>query len=285
LILNKQVFYDLVEYFGLMRIYPTENENNIYTVKGYYEHEVKQYHEHANAYKNVFHKQLEEYKNAQVAGNQQSLNRKVKQGITTAVVGVLSYLLVSSDGIQTALYTEAGIVGGEATIYSLLFIAITSLITFKLSSLFFIKPPALVEPKERELQPIVKKVFPNNEIKNDVIQGHGTWTHFKITLPKPPERIRENIISALKLIGKMKQKGVQCTVADPNAIGLEVVHTQVISPPIPPRPADPGIVIEYGQFAVILPETFYNITNAESQFLDESLQIGEKWDAKKYLMN
>lgn len=201
------------------------------------------------------------------------------------MIGVLSYLFISSDGIQTALNTEAGIFIGEATIYSLLFIAITSFITFKTTSLFFHKPVVLIEPKEVILQPVVKKIFPNNEIRSQNVQGYGTWTFFKITLPKPPELIRENIINTLRLAGKMKEKGVQCTVADPNAIGIEVVRTQIVSPPIPPMSADPGIVIEYGQFAVILPETFYNITNAESQFLDESLQIGEKWDAKKYLMN
>jgi hypothetical protein len=90
------------------------------------------------------------------------------------------------------------------------------------------------------------------------------------------------------LIEKTKLKGEQCTVADPNAIGFEIVKKYNNIPPRPPRPpkpVDPGIVFEYGHFAIILPETFYNITNLENTFLHRALEIGEKWDAKKYLMN
>ena len=81
LILNIQVFYDLVEYFGLMRIYKTENQENLYVVTGNHEREMQRYQEQVTSYKNAYHKELDEYKNAQNAINKQSLNNKIKQSI------------------------------------------------------------------------------------------------------------------------------------------------------------------------------------------------------------
>jgi hypothetical protein len=46
-----------------------------------------------------------------------------------------------------------------------------------------------------------------------------------------------------------------------------------------------GIVYEYGNFAIIMPDTFYHITKIEAKFLVEVIALSEKWNVRSFVVN
>ena len=74
----------------------------------------------------------------------------------------------------------------------------------------------------------------------------------------------------------------QVTVADNKAIGIESYG--LLPAELPATKIDPGVIVEYGHFAVILLDTFYYVSNLEQKFLDECVRIADKWEVKKYLL-
>ncbi len=52
-----------------------------------------------------------------------------------------------------------------------------------------------------------------------------------------------------------------------------------------PSEKDPGIIVEYGFFTAVLPETFYFVTDLEQQFIDEAMKVAEQWNARKFIHN
>jgi hypothetical protein len=278
LVMNKDVFYDLLKQFGLIRLY--DSGNNEYAVTGNLTSTYQNYLKRIKQNEDHYNEQQKEYQstlnnNTKIA-SQKKTRRVAFVSITAIAVSILSLFFMIEPMI------EMGFTPMIATIINIVGIVAITLLTYALTAPK--KAAFVVQPIKNQLTPFVSVVFPNGVIKHTEPSGVGTWTYFKIGLPRPPEHVRKKIISALQLHQQIG-RGDLCTVADPLACTVELVKTHTVHPPIPPRPADPGVVIEFKHFAVILPETFYNITSTEAHFLTASLEIAEHWDIKKYMLN
>jgi hypothetical protein len=312
LVLNKQVFHDLTDYFGLVRLYKTDEKDDLYCVVGNHQTNFDSHKVLLEQKSKIFNDKNVKYKeeHSRITNiNEQEEQRiikeksasKTKAYFATGGFLLITYLIVTGGDFQNFLIEKVGLTNLEITIYTILFTLSLSFVAYKLFLLFFDKKEVakklpFPEPPSKEfVKPYIQQLFPNNEVRSIKAEGYGTWTYFKLTLPKPPEHTRQKIVNALNIYEQIKLKGELCTVADTGAIKLEIEKIYHLAKPIPlppPRPIsnfvyddDPGVVIEYGHFAVILPETFYNITNLESNFLNEAIKIAEKWDARKYLLN
>jgi hypothetical protein len=105
---------------------------------------------------------------------------------------------------------------------------------------------------------------------------------FAITLPNPPTRIQENIRKVVKVFSQLpKEKFAQLQAP----AQIEVVRTTVKSPIIKAVKVNLGIVYEYGNFAIIMPDTFYHITKIEAKFLVEVIALSEKWNVRSFVVN
>lgn len=113
----------------------------------------------------------------------------------------------------------------------------------------------------------------------------GSAVTFSIKVIPPPEETRRKIIETLALVSESlstdKTSSVLCTIADENAFQVEGLKV----PPAPMRALDPGVVLERGEFVVILTDTFYHVSDLEQQFLDKAEQVAENWQVKQFLLN
>ena len=318
LILNKQVFYDLTKYFGLIRLYESKKKDDIYCVSGkleeiikshsisvsqsetIYQHRMKQYKIDLNLYEQNVQKYKVDVQKAEIQIRVRKRNSIIMIFFYTIVVAFFSSLILSSD-VVFSLWEQIRISNVEASLFSIIFMLCAMYYTYNKgvrnlknidisSEINSIKKPIMpTEPRKDIIKPLTQILFPTNEVRDSEIMGDGDFSFLKLALPDPPVQHRDKIISVLHLHQRMPEKAKLCTVADPKALKIELIRTLHISKPVPVSvpafDADPGIVIEYGHFAVIMPETFYNITNLESKFLDEAIRVAEKWDIRKYLLN
>lgn len=123
-------------------------------------------------------------------------------------------------------------------------------------------------------------LFPDGVIKSGNKNERSGYAVVDIGVVQPSKTEHTRIVSAWRASPKFRENDVLCTVADPRAIDLKSIQYH-----FPPQPIDPGWVVEYEHHAVILIDTFYYVSDLEKKFLDESLKVAEKWEAKKHLLN
>lgn len=277
LVMNKLVFYDLTQRLDLFRIYPSPSKD------GYY-HLLFDRNEWGNYQRlNSIH-----------AGKLESLNEKRKRleerkksifnaigtyfspldgsgnegGLILFFIWILPFILVGR-GIYSL--TESFLLSGAGI----------AVLTY-LMGLFFQKIAEkrlpVVEQEIHRLNTSKPEISVKKLIPGLIIRDMQTSTiRAKVNVVPPPPQTRERITRILTHIPKGLAFDI-CTVADP--LSIEITDITPI-----PQTIDPGVVIEYGHFAVILTDTFYYVSNLEQYFLDEAMTVAEKWEVKKYLLN
>lgn len=270
-VMNKNIFHELCTSLGLVRIYQSENEDNTYVT------------------------------NISLADAKEKLKKDIDLHNVTDPVRVA---FSDSHGFDNGVFWLPflgfiiaywvvcyGFFDIEEILYPWLNVACATVVPLYLSYQLTktIIPyligkdtfDALIEERKKPIKHLLYYLFDNGVVATNNRWGsRDVKSMVKVTVPNPPENVRKNIVSIFKQLPKLNHREQICTVADPYAVTIEYKGDV-----FPPRPADPGIVVEYGHFAVILPDTFYNITKLESSFLDACLHIAEKWDVKKYLLN
>jgi hypothetical protein len=268
-VMNKNIFHDLCTSLGLVRIYSSSQNNDIY--------KTRLYSEAINEHKRDFENHMKLNKLRISIG----LNA-VSFLIPFCISMVMLFLVI---GVWFGLIKRLDSIFGNITLtisgYSLVCL-ISSFFISKVHSLNTLKVriEEEIEKRKEPLKHFLFYLFKGGVVEDNHTISSVTHSAVRITVPNPPESTREKIISIISNLPKLNNKEKICTIADPATVTVK--HEADI---IPPRPADPGIVIEYGHFAVILPDTFYNVSELESSFLEKCLRIAEQWDVKKYLLN
>jgi len=120
---------------------------------------------------------------------------------------------------------------------------------------------------------ILRKIYVDSIIR------HGKSEKYipvEITLPDPPDYARKAMEKfMLHFPEHMLKKGRLCVIADPTAVGIKVITSELEFPPLP---TEPGIAFEYGSCIVVLPETFYHVTEFEEEFLRRAQTAAETWN-------
>lgn len=141
--------------------------------------------------------------------------------------------------------------------------------------------------REELVSEFVKRIlFPDYKVadKQSDAGVSGIGLKFSIKVISPPEQVRKKIIETMSLVSENLTKDNSttiCTLADENAFQVEGLEI----PPAPLLPLDPGVVLERGDYAVILTDTFYHVSDLEQQFLDKAEQVAENWQVKQFLLN
>lgn len=277
LVMNKLVFYDLTKRLDLFRIYPSSSKDGYYHLS-FNSNEWGDY-QRLSAIQGGKLERLSR-KKERLEERKKSLFNSIGTyfspldgGQDEGVFIVLIILLLPFIGVGSYIYslTENLLLSGVGI----------AVLTY-LMGLFFQRIAEKRLPiVEQEINNLiaskpkisVKKLIPGLIIRDT----QNSSIRAKVNVVPPPPQTRERITQILTHIPKGLAFDI-CTVADP--LSIEITNITPIAQTI-----DPGVVIEYGHFAVILTDTFYYVSNLEQYFLDEAMTVAEKWEVKKYLLN
>lgn len=262
LVMNKQVFYKLTRQLELFRIYKAPNDKYTISFDG-----------------------LPETSKAEIKRvvDEQAATQWRQKGLLGYAEAVFNFgerygngFLIGAGVLFLLLWGIVGNVWAALGITGVLFM----LLGYQLSH----TKPDPEQPKQDNIRALL---FPDYVIKTQPSERHGNYLSMSVKVVDPPADTATTIRSVLNEVQKAIQgKGEFCVVADPKAVAINDIKFFTV--PLPPPPvflSDPGLVVEYKHFAVILTDTFYYVSDLEQHFLDAAVKVAEQWDAKRYLFN
>ncbi len=133
----------------------------------------------------------------------------------------------------------------------------------------------------------IRSVSLREAYPDGVIKSHGKPSKYndrvKITLPKAPNHVHEEIIKVVNYLPKQFVSNIRI-IADPKSLGVTLLLAKERrTPRRPARSLDPGIVIEIGAFCAILPKTFYHLSALEKGFLSRVRKIESRWSVEDFI--
>lgn len=112
----------------------------------------------------------------------------------------------------------------------------------------------------------------------------------RISVPPPSGEDVGVIDRIIALSTHVKRSSSRCklvTIVDEKAIGIDL-HVADRPKPEPVSTSideDPGMAVEHGDWVAIIPDTFYNVTPMEEEFIEDVLIAAVSWDAESYVYN
>lgn len=287
IVINKQVFYDITKRLGLFRIYPSLRDDDQYLTTP--TAEIQTAYSNLSSSIDILQNQtVEKVKEAHPHWHSGKISRAVSCGS-----GIYGYLNVLGEGfLVLAIFlwiVFGGLTGSIVWGFfgALAFSFVLGLFLKDWGNVFLLK---LVERQKEEAKTkiqlakktlSIQKIFPDSVISDQHRQSNLAQLLVKIKVADPPRDQLQKIHNALVRVPEKMRNG-QITVADPKAIGI--LSYALIPAEIPPARIDPGVVVEYGHFAIILSDTFYHVSDLEQRFLNEALRIARGWEVKRYLL-
>lgn len=313
-VLHKDVFYELCKEFGLMRIYQSKFENWYLVEKQnfnagiehgkigeqikYVENEIKTRNWDESYYKRVNFFQFFSY--------QDKVDFIVVGG--WVIGGILGVSYLASWLFETSTPFGVGMISSILITLIAILVVVLKFKSGKKTEIGYAinRQKKLKERvnqlKEEQKVSIFYKFFPDmilsspetKKYKNTFYSDSKEWIEkvvkngstiygsIQIEVIPPPENKRKKIVEILSKLPP-NHKFKVCTLADPRTIKINKISAP-INPP-PPRVYDPGVSVEYGNYAIVFPETFYHVTDLEYKFLSKAIRVAEVWNERKYILS
>ncbi|MEO1263245.1 MAG: hypothetical protein AAFZ15_30825 [Bacteroidota bacterium] len=146
--------------------------------------------------------------------------------------------------------------------------------------------------KLRDIVPSLTLTSSPTEVVEQAVKRRTQHTVL-ITIPQPEPKNPEHdkVFNAMQEVHKavyaQNNKDLLIrTVVDENAIGFTFQPKDMKAARVREMMRDdPGLIVIYGDYVAVIPETFYHVSEMEEEFLKKAYEVATNWDARTYLSN